>query len=111
MLFSSQLISLFNTDPAVLEYGRLFILIDSPFYLLCVINQVYASSLRGAGDTKAPMVIMLLSFVVFRQIYLYLTSHFIGTVIPVALAILWAGCCARLSLLFITDVGCGKANA
>jgi putative MATE family efflux protein len=102
MLFSSQLISLFNTDPAVLEYGRLFILIDSPFYLLCVINQVYASSLRGAGDTKAPMVIMLLSFVVFRQIYLYLTSHFIGTVIPVALGypVGWLLCSAVIIIYY-----------
>jgi putative MATE family efflux protein len=102
MLFSSQLISLFNTDPAVLEYGRLFILIDSPFYLLCVINQIYASALRGAGDTKAPMFIMLLSFVAFRQIYLFLTSHFIGTVIPVALGypVGWLLCSAIIIIYY-----------
>ena len=84
MVFSKQLISMFNTDPDVLKYGQLFIRLCSPFYLLCVINQIYASTLRGAGDTKAPMYIMLLCFVVFRQIYLYLVTEFIGTIIPVA---------------------------
>lgn len=84
MIFAGQLIPLFNTDPNVIMYGTLFIRIISPFYLLCVVNQIYAGSLRGAGDTKTPTVIMLLSFVVFRQIYLFVTSKLIGTVIPVA---------------------------
>ncbi|MPM61196.1 Multidrug resistance protein MdtK [bioreactor metagenome] len=84
MIFADQLIPLFNTDPNVIMYGTLFIRIISPFYLLCVVNQIYAGSLRGAGDTKTPTVIMLLSFVVFRQIYLFVTSKLIGTVIPVA---------------------------
>lgn len=84
MIFAGQLIPLFNTDPNVIMYGKLFIRIISPFYLLCVVNQIYAGSLRGAGDTKTPTVIMLLSFVVFRQIYLFVTSKLIGTVIPVA---------------------------
>ncbi len=84
MIFAGQLIPLFNTDPNVIMYGTLFIRIISPFYLLCVVNQIYVGSLRGAGDTKTPTVIMLLSFVVFRQIYLFVTSKLIGTVIPVA---------------------------
>lgn len=84
MIFAGQLIPLFNTDPNVIMYGTMFIRIISPFYLLCVVNQIYAGSLRGAGDTRTPTVIMLLSFVVFRQIYLFVTSKLIGTVIPVA---------------------------
>jgi putative MATE family efflux protein len=84
MVFAGQLIPLFNTDPDVIMYGTMFIRIISPFYLLCVVNQIYAGSLRGAGDTRTPTVIMLLSFVVFRQIYLFVTSKLIGTVIPVA---------------------------
>jgi len=85
MIFARQMISLFNTDPEVLEYGKLFILTISPFYVLCVINQVYAGSLRGAGDTTASMIIMLTSFVVCRQIYLFVISRLIDSVIPVAL--------------------------
>ncbi len=84
MIFAGQLISWFNTDLNVIMYGTMFIRIVSPFYLLLVVNQIYAGSLRGAGDTRTPTVIMLISFVVFRQIYLFVTSKLIGTIIPVA---------------------------
>ena len=85
IIFAPQMIAMFNTDPEVLKYGALFIRMISPFYLLCVVNQIYAGSLRGAGDAKAPMIIMLLSFVAFRQIYLYTISRLFDSVIPVAL--------------------------
>lgn len=84
IVFAGHLISLFNTDPNVIMYGTMFLRMISPFYLLCVVIQIYAGSLRGAGDTRTPTVIMLISFVVFRQIYLYATSKLIGTIIPVA---------------------------
>lgn len=71
MVFAEQLVGLFNTEPDVLSFGIRFIRQISPFYLLCVFNQVYGGALRGAGDTKAPMFIMLLSFVAFRQVYLF----------------------------------------
>lgn len=83
MLFARQLIAMFNTEPEVLAYGTLFTRMISPFYLLCTVNMIYGGSLRGAGDATAPMVIMLMSFVVFRQIYLYATSVLIGTLTPV----------------------------
>ena len=85
MLLAPQLISLFNRNGEVLSYGTLFIRVMSPFYLLCVVNQIFAGSLRGAGETRVPMFIMLGSFVVFRQIYLFVTYKLIGTILPVAL--------------------------
>lgn len=85
MVLAPQLIRLFNRDAEVIRYGTLFIRVMSPFYLLCVVNQIFAGSLRGAGVTKVPVVIMLGSFVVFRQIYLYVTYRLIGTILPVTL--------------------------
>ena len=85
MVFAPQLIGLFNRDEGVLYYGTLFIRLISPFYLTSTVNQVFSGSLRGAGSTKVPMLIMLGSFVVFRQIYLFVTYRLIGTIIPVAL--------------------------
>jgi len=85
MLFPTQLVSMFNSKPDVLEYGVLFIRIISPFYLLCVINSIYAGALRGAGDTRASMIIMLGAFVVFRQIYLFIVSRLTDSVIAVVL--------------------------
>lgn len=80
MLFADPLIMFFDPTPEMLPYGRHILLLLSPFYLLCCFNQIYAGALRGAGDSKAPMFIMLGSFVVFRQIYLYVCSVLTATV-------------------------------
>ena len=85
MIFAPQLVSLFNREEEVLRFGTLFIRMISPFYLLCTINQVLAGALRGAGDTKSSMFIMLGSFVVFRQIYLFIVYRLGGGIIPIAL--------------------------
>ncbi len=83
--FSSQLLMLFNQDPEVLKYGNIFIRYLGPFYVICCANQIFAGSLRGAGDATGPMIIMLLSFVVFRQIYLFIGTMFIDSIIFVGL--------------------------
>ena len=85
MIFAPQLVSLFNKEEEVLRFGTLFIRMISPFYLLCTINQVLSGALRGAGDTKSSMFIMLGSFVVFRQIYLFIVYRLGGSIIPIAL--------------------------
>ena len=87
MVFAPQLTAFFNSKPEVIEYGTLLLRLLSPFYLLCCLNQVYSSALRGAGNTRAPMVMMLLSFVLFRQVYLYIMANFIANqLIPIAMA-------------------------
>jgi len=86
LLFASDLVRFFNDTPEVVRFGTLFLRLMSPFYVLCCINQVLAGSLRGAGDSRAPMIIMLGSFVLFRQIYLYLMTRFVAnTSVVVAL--------------------------
>lgn len=85
-IFASQLLRLFNQDPEVLEYGIIFVRFMSPFYVLCCWNQIYCGALRGAGDSTGPMVIMLSSFVVFRQIYLLIASYFFDSIYVTALA-------------------------
>lgn len=80
------LVRFFNDTPEVVRFGTLFLRLITPFYVLCCVNQVLAGSLRGAGDSQAPMFIMLGSFVLFRQIYLYIITHFVSnTIVPVAL--------------------------
>jgi len=70
-IFAYPLLSMFSQEADVLMFGEQFIHVMSPFYVLCVLNQIYAGALRGAGDSRAPMFIMLGSFVLFRQLYLY----------------------------------------
>ena len=71
ILLAGPAVRLFTADPDVLYYGRLFIRRISPFYLLICFNQVLAGALRGIGNARAPMLIMLSSFVLFRQLYLF----------------------------------------
>lgn len=87
MIFAPSLTAFFNDKPEVITYGSFLLRLISPFYVFCCINQVFAGALRGAGDSKVPMVIMLFSFVVFRQIYLFFVTRFIAnTVTLIALA-------------------------
>ena len=80
------LVAFFNDKPEVVTYGSFFLRVLTSFYPICCINQVYAGALRGAGDSKAPMIIMLLSFVGFRQLYLFVTANFISnTILPVSM--------------------------
>ena len=86
LLFAPSLVAFFNEKAAVIEYGTMFLRYISPFYVLCCFNQIYSGALRGAGNTRAPMIIMLASFVVFRQIYLFVLTHFItNTILPVSM--------------------------
>ena len=84
-LFAPSLIHLFNRDPAVVEYGTMFVRAICPFLPMCCFNQVLAGSLRGAGNTKAPMIILLSSFVIFRQIYLAIISRIHNTALLIGL--------------------------
>ena len=77
MLLAPQLVRFFNDTPEVIRYGTLFLRLITPFYILNGINQTMRGALRGAGDSLNPTIIMLFSFVLFRQIYLYCMTHFI----------------------------------
>ena len=86
MLFSRQFIYMFNQEEAVLEYGSQIIRFMSPFYLLICVNQIYGGALRGTGNARVPMIIMLSSFVAFRQVYLIMVSKLLpGQLVPVIL--------------------------
>ena len=87
LIFAPALVRFFNDSPEVVRFGTLFLRLMSPFYVLCCVNQILAGSLRGAGDSKTPMFIMLGSFVLFRQIYLFVVTRFISNaIVPVAMS-------------------------
>ena len=87
MVFAPQFVSFFNDKPTVIEFGAMFLRYISPFYVLCCVNQIYAGALRGSGNSRSAMFITLGSFVIFRQLYLFITSSFISnTIIPISMA-------------------------
>lgn len=77
ILLAPVLIRLFTPDEAVIEHGVRFINICTPFYVFLCLNQIQAGALRGTGNAKAPMLVMLFSFVAFRQMYLFAISRLI----------------------------------
>lgn len=86
-VFAPYLVAFFNSKAEVVACGTLLLRWMSPFYILCCVNQICAGALRGAGNSRAPMFIMVGSFVVFRQIYLYIMSHYIvNELIPIAMS-------------------------
>ena len=87
VIYAPSLVGAFNDKPEVVAFGALLLRLMSPFYLLCCITQIYVGALRGAGNTKVPTLIVLCSYVVFRQIYLFIMANYISnTVIPIALS-------------------------
>ena len=104
MIFAGPLVSFFNPKPEVVEFGTLLLRWMSPFYVLCCFNQILGGALRGSGNGKVPMVVMLFSFVLFRQAYLFVMANFISnTVIPIALAYPagWLVCSAIMMVYFV----------
>lgn len=87
MIFAPQTIAFFNDTPGVVTFGTTFLRCLTPFYLICCFNQIHVNALRGAGNTRAPMLIMLGCFVLFRQTYLFIMANFIANEpLPIALA-------------------------
>ena len=85
-ILAKPLLRFFSPEAEVIEYGMRFIHIVTPFYIMICFNQIYAGALRGIGDATMPTVIMLASFVAFRQIYLAVTRALGAGFIAVALA-------------------------
>ena len=86
LYFAPEIVAFFNEKQEVVNYGAMLLRWVSPFYVLCCFNQVYSGALRGAGNSKAPMIIMLCSFVAFRQVYLFAMSRICNEIIPIAMS-------------------------
>ena len=105
-VLARPLMTLFSPDEEVIEFGIRFIRIVTPFYLAICFNQIYAGALRGVGDATMPTVIMLISFVLFRQIYLAVTKAFGAGFLAVALAypVGWILCSTLLIIRYSKSV-------
>ena len=111
LIFAPQIVAFFNSKPEVVEYGSMLLRWMTPFYVLCCFNQIYSGALRGAGNSKAPMIIMLSSFVVFRQIYLFIMSRICNEILPIAMSYPagWL-LCSTLTLIYYHKVQLGKTR-
>ncbi len=110
MIFAPAASAFFNADPGVVACSTELIRALTPFYVFCCVNQIFSGALRGAGNSTAPMVFMLASFVGFRQLYLFVMSNYISNdLIPIAMSYPagW-GVCAVLTIVYFLIVGVEK---
>ena len=94
--FAPAAVRLFSPDEAVIRYGAMFIRTNAFFLIFNGIAQVLAGALRGRGDSRGPMIIMLFNFVVVRQIYLYWVTHFVANtprLVGFGYPVGWVLCC------------------
>ena len=95
-------VRLFSPDAEVIRYGTMFLRLNVFFLVFNCVNQVLAGALRGRGDSRGPMIIMLSTFVVLRQIYLYVVTHFVANtpaLVGFGYPVGWMSCCA-IQLLY-----------
>ena len=95
-IFAAPAISLFTPDKAVIAFGVLFVRANFVFLLFNCVNHVLAGALRGRGDSTAPMAIMLLTFVLLRQIYLFVVTRFVANtpwLVGFGYPVGWMACC------------------
>lgn len=59
VLFSGGLVRMFNDDPRVVWYGKRLILLAAVFQFFDALQMVTSGALRGAGDTRFPMMLAL----------------------------------------------------
>ena len=85
LLFADKIAPILNSDPQVVEFATMFLRTITPFFLCSCVNQVFSGAMRGAGNTIAPMCIMLGTFVGFRQLYLFTMSIVNNTALPIGL--------------------------
>ena len=85
MSFAPFLASVFNSEAAIVYFATILLRYITPFYFFTSINQIYSAALRGAGNSRAPMIIMLSTFVGLRQLYLFVMSNYISNgLLPIA---------------------------
>lgn len=96
LLFAAPAMALFTPDPDVIDFGVLFIRTNFVFLLFNCVNHVLAGALRGRGDSTAPMLFMLLTFVGVRQVYLFIMTRYISNTpatVSFGYPIGWITCC------------------
>jgi len=85
-VFAPQLIGLFDSGERVLRYGVLQARTIALWYCLVAFSHSVAAICRGSGLARVPMIVMLLSWCVFRVAFIFLMMRLSGEVLYVYLA-------------------------
>ena len=98
-IFARPLARFFQDDQVVVEIAVTLLHTLTPFYLFSCVNQTLLGSMRGAGNSTAPMIIMLANFVGMRQIYLFVMSNYISNdLLPIGLGYPFGWICCAITM-------------
>lgn len=78
LLFSKQLIGLFNTDPEVIRIGSSYLTIIGPAFIIISTSFMWTSAVRGAGASVFSMISSIISLWLIRIPASYLLSDLLG---------------------------------
>ena len=73
--FGYKVLGIFSSDADVLAYGTEIMKIMLPLYFLLGLTLIYAGAMRGFGEAMPPMIAMTGSFVVLRQVFLFIGTR------------------------------------
>ena len=79
LIFAVPLMSLFTNSPEVIEIGKQYIYIVTPFYIVFSTMFIFNGVLRGAGDTLMPMIITIIALWGIRLPVSWWLSNEIGS--------------------------------
>lgn len=77
-IFAPRLISIFNDAPEVVDYGTRHMRTICLFFSLLAFSHCIAGTLRGAGKSGIPMIVMLLCWCVIRVSYITVAVRFVN---------------------------------
>ena len=101
--FAEPAVRLFSKDPDVVRFGALFLRTNTFFLLANCMNHVLAGTLRGRGDARGPMIIMLACFVGVRQLYLLIVTRFVANdpqLVGLGYPVGWVTCCIAEAIYY-----------
>ena len=103
-VFAPQLISLFNQQPQVVDYGVRHIQSICLFNCLLALSHCFAAVFRGAGKSNVPMFTMLGCWCLLRVTYITVALKFINRLETISLAypITWACSSVIFLIYFLT---------
>lgn len=93
---------IFCKEAVVVELGAMVARITFPFYFIYVILEVFADTIRGAGVSLPPMIIILVCSCALRVVYLAIAMG-ISHTLPVLAAVYpisWAAAAAGMALYY-----------
>lgn len=78
LIFAKSIISWFNATPSVVENGALCLQVIAAGYIFYAYGMVVSQAFNGAGDTKTPTKINLISFWLFQLPLAYVAAMVLG---------------------------------